>query len=358
VTEPFPFAALPAIARRDLDGAAHVHAFLRARPIVDRLADAVADLVGETVTISIRRVTAAGRQASTRDAIAVLLDVLDAEVLVEAEAPLAATMIAKALKLRAPRVVDAARPQAAFFGAFAAIIHACARRAGGAPLRVLSAAPAADLTREFSTTAALTVRIGPDVFDARVHLPPLPREPTTFSRAALEAMGDTPLSLPLVAATCLATRADLTLREGDVFVVPELPHRGAEALTGPIVFVAPRAEKGLEGTLADGGRLVIRTERWVSQPWDSTAQMDSTATLEALEDAPVVVRVELGAIELAAREWAALGPGDVITLGRKIGDPAILRVGGVEVARGELVQVEGEYGVRILGGAGAAGQSR
>ena len=66
------------------------------------------------------------------------------------------------------------------------------------------------------------------------------------------------------------------------------------------------------------------------------------------EDAPVVVRVEIGAVEMKAREWAELGAGDVVTLGRKLGDPAVLRVAGVEVARGELVQVDGEYAVRIL----------
>ena len=71
-------------------------------------------------------------------------------------------------------------------------------------------------------------------------------------------------------------------------------------------------------------------------------------TIESLEHAPVVVRVELGTVEMKAREWAELGPGDVIALGRWVGDPAILRVGGVELARGELVQVDGEYGVRIL----------
>jgi flagellar motor switch/type III secretory pathway protein FliN len=340
VTEPFPFAALPTIARRDLDAGAHARA---AAPVAERLAAALSDLVGEPVTILVRRVGGA-----RGDGVAVLLEAFDSEVLVEAETALASTLIAKALKLRAPRVVDAARPPAALFGAFAAIVQACARRAFDTPTRIVGAAPAAELTRSLDTTAALTVRIGPDVFDARVHGPPFPRKPAPFS---LETIGETPLSLPLVAATCLATRADLTLREGDVFVVPEMPLAGSDALTGPIVLVAPRGERGLEGTLADRGRLVIRTERWVNQPWDTTSNMDGTATLEALEDAPVVVRVELGSVEMAARAWAALGPGDVITLGRRIGDPAILRVGGVEVARGELVQVEGEYGVRILGGA-------
>ena len=70
-----------------------------------------------------------------------------------------------------------------------------------------------------------------------------------------------------------------------------------------------------------------------------------------------MVRVELGVVEMKAREWAALSPGDVVTLGRKLGDPAVLRVGGIEVARGEIVQVDGEYGVRILGAARRSEQS-
>ncbi len=75
---------------------------------------------------------------------------------------------------------------------------------------------------------------------------------------------------------------------------------------------------------------------------------DAAATLEALEDAPVVVRVEIGVVEMKASAWADLAPGDVVTLGRKIGDPVVLRAGGVAVARGELVVVDGECGVRIL----------
>ena len=52
-----------------------------------------------------------------------------------------------------------------------------------------------------------------------------------------------------------------------------------------------------------------------------------------------------------ARELAshpALASGDVVTLGRRVADPVVLRAGGVEIARGELIQIEGEVGVRIL----------
>jgi flagellar motor switch protein FliN/FliY len=215
-------------------------------------------------------------------------------------------------------------------------------------------------------TAWLTVMLGADAFDARVSVPLADLPPTddspALSRGGLLALGDAPLAVPLIVATCLASRLDLAaLRVGDALMLPSFPLRLAgDTFIGPIVIATATAERGLAGDLAEGGRLVLRTDRLESHPWDSAAEdvrsnqepsmsAEPNATLEVLEDAPVVVRVELGALEMKAREWASLATGDVVTLGRKLGDPAILRIGGVEVARGELVQVDGEYGVRILG---------
>jgi flagellar motor switch/type III secretory pathway protein FliN len=77
---------------------------------------------------------------------------------------------------------------------------------------------------------------------------------------------------------------------------------------------------------------------------------------EAALEAPLVVRIEIGSVSMTARDWAALRPGDVIESGRRINEPVVLRVAGREVARGELVDVEGEIGVRVreilTGGAG------
>jgi flagellar motor switch/type III secretory pathway protein FliN len=73
---------------------------------------------------------------------------------------------------------------------------------------------------------------------------------------------------------------------------------------------------------------------------------DDTLREIALE-ADVVVRVEVGSVTLTAREWAELGPGDVIETGVRLTEPVVLRVAGREVARGELVNVDGELGVKI-----------
>ena len=63
-------------------------------------------------------------------------------------------------------------------------------------------------------------------------------------------------------------------------------------------------------------------------------------------DLPVVVR--FGRTELPIRELSKLGPGSVIDLGRSPDDPVEVLVSDRVVARGEVVVVGGNYGVRIL----------
>jgi flagellar motor switch/type III secretory pathway protein FliN len=75
---------------------------------------------------------------------------------------------------------------------------------------------------------------------------------------------------------------------------------------------------------------------------------DPDPSLENLvAEAPVVVRLELCTVSLNAGEVAALRPGDVIETGSRLGQPVVLRVAGRAIARGDLVDVEGELGVRI-----------
>jgi flagellar motor switch protein FliN/FliY len=63
-------------------------------------------------------------------------------------------------------------------------------------------------------------------------------------------------------------------------------------------------------------------------------------------DLPVIVR--FGRTELPIRSLSKLGPGSVIELGRSPDDPVDVLVGDRVVARGEVVIVGGNYGVRIL----------
>ena len=64
-------------------------------------------------------------------------------------------------------------------------------------------------------------------------------------------------------------------------------------------------------------------------------------------DLPVTLTVELGRVSLPLGRVAGLKPGDVLELGRRAREPVDLTSGGRLVARGELVQIDTELGVRV-----------
>lgn len=377
--KPFPFTTLEALTRAEVATATRLRRVARDYVDVGAIEGVLSELVGERVVITARRHRRLEGHRGADDAIGILLAMpgertTSSRVLVEVDGALGATLTARALRQKAPRVVDTSRPPSpALAGALAAVLIAALRRAhAGSVPKVISAGPGADLARDLLlaerdvTTTWLTVVVGDDAFEARLSVPdalvPAPRvEPLT--QAALVRLGDAPIALPLLLGTTLASLHDLAaLGPGDAFMPPKLALdvRSDGSILGAVALVAPASERGLSADLAEGGRLVVRG-LLESHPWTQERSMPSEPTvttvdvLDVLEHAPLVVRVELGTVEMKAREWAELGPGDVVALGRRVGDPAILRVGGVELARGELVQVDGEYGVRIVSRTGAAG---
>ena len=73
---------------------------------------------------------------------------------------------------------------------------------------------------------------------------------------------------------------------------------------------------------------------------------------ELLNDIPLQIAVELARIPVSADQVVSLRVGQVLDLNRVPGEPVELSVNGKVVARGELVEVEGHIGVRILSMAG------
>ena len=286
----------------------------------------------------------------------------DVQVRIDAERALAAACVARVVRRSPPTIVDASGATPWLAGAFAAIVMAAARRSGGGrAFRVervdAEARSGVDpwWAEQSAACVSLTVLVGEDAYLARVGIPRAraalsPGPPWTA--AALRALGGTPLALPLVACTFSTTVEEIgALRRGDV-VVPALwsiaraPRGG---WTGALTLAAPGSSDGVRVTIGDGGAVVLRGDL-VSLHGAEEASMtesDESALIHAVGDVPVVVRVEVGEATLAAREWATLGRGDVIGLSRRLGERVTLRIGGVAVARGELVDIEGELGVRI-----------
>jgi len=73
----------------------------------------------------------------------------------------------------------------------------------------------------------------------------------------------------------------------------------------------------------------------------------SGSDLSLVLDVPVELAVELGRTRMTIRETMALTPGSVVVLDRTAGEPVDLLVNGKRIARGEVVAIDEEFGLRI-----------
>jgi len=64
-------------------------------------------------------------------------------------------------------------------------------------------------------------------------------------------------------------------------------------------------------------------------------------------DVPVELAVEIGRTRMTIRETLAIAPGALIPLDRVAGEPVDLLVNGRRVARGEVVAIDEEFGLRV-----------
>jgi flagellar motor switch protein FliN/FliY len=88
---------------------------------------------------------------------------------------------------------------------------------------------------------------------------------------------------------------------------------------------------------------------------DMGAAAEGEADLARLHDVPVELAVEIGRTRMTIGETLALGPGAIVSLNRLAGEPVDLLVNGTPIARGEVVVIDEEFGLRITEvGAGMA----
>ncbi|MEP7049368.1 MAG: FliM/FliN family flagellar motor switch protein [Pseudomonadota bacterium] len=342
----YPWNALESVSRMGARRAARARRQVQATLDLPRLASALGTLLASEASLVVRRV---GTDAPRRRPLTELGFEFGGGTVcalaIEPELALGALsrMLRRPLALTSHGTLDDS-----LSGALTAVVLELARRAGAqGTLSVLDPNDARARATDVFVEATLLlggipyqVLVALSLLDAAPHLP-----------EALAALGELPIALPLVVGCGLAARAELAnLVPGNAW----FPGAGLwldARLEGQIVLAAASHDRGLAGTLSRDGKIVLRGES-VELLFDESELMSDPGKPEAslsdaVLDSPVVVRVEVGAVSLTAREWAELGPGDVIETGRRIAEPVILRIAGREVARGELVNLEGEIGVRI-----------
>ena len=161
------------------------------------------------------------------------------------------------------------------------------------------------------------------------------------------------------AGTIALPRGLKTLRAGGVLPLIDSRLRGTpQSPSGPVSLTLNLSGSGGRFSIlaepvphSSGGRLTVTTSaRHEPTPREALAMTSETVpepSPPTSTDVPVTLVVELGRVNLSLGRLADLKPGDVVELGRHSREPVELTSGGRLVARGELVLIDTELGVRL-----------
>jgi flagellar motor switch protein FliN len=88
---------------------------------------------------------------------------------------------------------------------------------------------------------------------------------------------------------------------------------------------------------------------------DSDSGASARNSMEILMQVEVPLSVSLGRTKMRMKDLLSLTQGSVVELDQHVGDEVEIRVNNCLIARGEVVGVDGNYGIRILRMANANG---
>lgn len=124
---------------------------------------------------------------------------------------------------------------------------------------------------------------------------------------------------------------------------PEAAVREAVASAPPAP--EPAAEPSPAPHLAEVAQPVVHPVTFPSL--DDAPSAPPAGDMSLLMDVPLQVTVELGRTRLRIRNVLDLAPGSIVELDRLAGEPVDVLVNGKPIARGEVVVINEEFGVRI-----------
>ncbi len=219
-----------------------------------------------------------------------------------------------------------------------------------------SAALCAALGDGAATVWPVTVAIGTDDRGiVRAWLPEAVLEAAPRGEPRVDAVRGVALELLVDAGHATLSVADLgSLRAGDVVVLDEAwAHPDAQGVRGEVRIRVAGARRTAWWCAIDPAGLRLRATETTAETkvGEGRRMSDDDRTGEALVqagDAPVEVTVELARFRMPLEELGALRPGEIVATGRAIGERVTVRAGERAIAIGELVDVDGEVGVRLL----------
>ena len=124
------------------------------------------------------------------------------------------------------------------------------------------------------------------------------------------------------------------------------PIAAAPAAAQPM-YVTPPPQQRAPAAMAMDQNVLVQPAQFA--PLKQTMLNVSDSNIGMIMDVPLQVTVELGRTRKLIREILELAPGSVLELDKLAGEPVDILVNGKIVAKGEVVVIDENFGVRITG---------
>lgn len=92
----------------------------------------------------------------------------------------------------------------------------------------------------------------------------------------------------------------------------------------------------------------VNEEGKLEGPIAPSEESNESTPMQIIENLTVPISIELSRLRLSINELGALKNGQIVELNKSPGDLVDLVVSGKVIGKGELVEIEGELGVRIF----------
>lgn len=313
---PYPFEQLPRLSRAEAAAQSALACWFAARPSREKLAA----LAGGPVRVR------PGDRATPFDPFAARCEIRIAGASLEAHGSSRAIRTLAQRLLGGPPELAAPRPLTAVEQAVWALVVATALEDLAITAEVIPRISIEKPGVAHPVVIGLDVALGELAVAVELHAPalelrlPPPRPlPAWADRARIDC--------PIVVGRCALPAADLARLAVRDIVTLDRPLGQAEL----VIF---------------GGAVGLRVARDVVSAAACTGYVPRDMSLP--DDAHVELTVALGTTQLSLRQVVELAVGQIIELGRPLAGPFELRAAGRVVGRGELVDVDGELGVRIV----------
>ncbi len=113
------------------------------------------------------------------------------------------------------------------------------------------------------------------------------------------------------------------------------------------VSSAPQGASAQVTETAKTGGSVVTVQPAQFAPFTAPSKPSEIANLDLILDVHLEFTVELGKTKKTIKEILELGPGSIVELDKLAGEPVDILVNGKQIARGEVVVIDENYGVRI-----------